>query len=248
MINWDKSAELNHCTVDELKMWFEKYPSSGKRIIVICKGCNEEREIYFNAYRELCKCCAMNQESTIEKLRNAANRQWYVPGTRDAHSKIMIEWNKNHPEAGEAHSKMMIEYCNDPEVLDAMSERAIQWHVDHPECAEEHSNRMKEYNKDPEYRKRASEVRIQYIKEHPEFSMRMSEIMIQYYICHPEFGEKMRGGNDIIDHHIIYDHSDPTKNTISMTRSIHMKLHWLFRKHGIEISHINESVSKWRYV
>ena len=51
--------------------------------------------------------------------------------------------------------------------------------------------------------------------------------------------DKMKGGNDIVGHHMIYDHSDLTKNIMPMTRSMHARLHHLFRKHGIEIPHIN---------
>ena len=54
--------------------------------------------------------------------------------------------------------------------------------------------------------------------------------------------DAMRGGNDICDHHTLYDHSDLSKNIIKMTRSMHMRLHNLFRKHGIEIPHININV------
>lgn len=51
--------------------------------------------------------------------------------------------------------------------------------------------------------------------------------------------ERQRGGNDIVRHHYIYDHSDLTKNIIRMTRSMHTSLHNLFRKYGIEVPHIN---------
>ena len=49
----------------------------------------------------------------------------------------------------------------------------------------------------------------------------------------------MRGGYDIVDHHMIYDHSDLSKHTIPMTRSMHQRLHKLFQKHGIRIPNIN---------
>lgn len=51
--------------------------------------------------------------------------------------------------------------------------------------------------------------------------------------------DEMRGGYDIVDHHMIYDHADLSRNIMEMTRSMHMKLHQLFRKHGIVIPHIN---------
>ena len=48
-----------------------------------------------------------------------------------------------------------------------------------------------------------------------------------------------RGGNDIVNHHWLYDHSDLSKNTIKMTRSHHTWLHNLFRKLGYIVPHIN---------
>jgi hypothetical protein len=69
---------------------------------------------------------------------------------------------------------------------------------------------------------------------------------IEYWSC-PEGREsykaafdKMRGGSDIVNHHLIYDHSDLSKHVMPMARSMHQKLHRLFQKHGIEIPHINE--------
>ena len=53
--------------------------------------------------------------------------------------------------------------------------------------------------------------------------------------------ETMRGGNDICNHHYIYDHSDLSKNTIEMTRSDHTRLHNNMRKSGIKVPHINEN-------
>lgn len=54
----------------------------------------------------------------------------------------------------------------------------------------------------------------------------------------------IRGGNDMVKHHMIYDHGNLTKNIMTMTRSMHARLHQLFRKHGIEIPHINTTVAK----
>ena len=49
-----------------------------------------------------------------------------------------------------------------------------------------------------------------------------------------------RGGQDIVYHHYIYDHSDLTKYTMKMTRSAHTKLHNMMHKTGIEVPHINK--------
>ena len=56
---------------------------------------------------------------------------------------------------------------------------------------------------------------------------------------HKKSVEKMVGGNDIVGHHMIYDHSDLTRNIMYMTRSMHARLHRLFQKQGIDIPHIN---------
>ena len=58
MIDWEKSAELNDMSVDALKLWFDKYPQSNKKVIRICNSCGEERKIYFYAYCDLCLECA----------------------------------------------------------------------------------------------------------------------------------------------------------------------------------------------
>ena len=51
----------------------------------------------------------------------------------------------------------------------------------------------------------------------------------------------MCGGNDLVDHHYIYDHSDLSLNTVQMTRSDHQKLHLLLKRLGYIIPHINLS-------
>ena len=40
-------------------------------------------------------------------------------------------------------------------------------------------------------------------------------------------------------HHYIYDHNDLSKYRIEMTQHSHSKLHWMLRKAGIKIPHIN---------
>lgn len=214
MINWDKSATLNEMGIEELKQWVEKYPSSAKRVITVCDSCNEEREIYFNAYRGLCKRCAMNKESTVKTLRAAAIHQWNIPDARDRQSETMLQYNKEHPEKGEAHSRFMIKHCEDPKVLDAMSERAIQYHIDHPEVAKDHGEKMKK-------------------SEAAKYEQ-----------------DRQRGGNDIIQHHYLYDDSDLSKNTMLMTRSEHGKMHRRMQLDGYEVPHINSDADDnglWGY-
>lgn len=52
----------------------------------------------------------------------------------------------------------------------------------------------------------------------------------------------IRGGNDIVEHHYIYDHANPENHTVSITRSEHASHHaWMIRS-GIEVPHINTGV------
>jgi len=62
-INWEKSAELNEMPEEKLRQWFEKYPKSAKRIVVICGGCGEEREVRYDARTSLCHSCAQSGEN-----------------------------------------------------------------------------------------------------------------------------------------------------------------------------------------
>ena len=58
MIDYQKSAEMNGMSVDELKAWFDKYPHSGKRIIAICNVCKEVRNLEMYQYCDLCNKCS----------------------------------------------------------------------------------------------------------------------------------------------------------------------------------------------
>ena len=56
--------------------------------------------------------------------------------------------------------------------------------------------------------------------------------------------DRMRGGNDLVDHHYIYDHSDLSKYTMKVTRSKHAQIHAWTRKAGIVVPHINEDADE----
>ena len=51
--------------------------------------------------------------------------------------------------------------------------------------------------------------------------------------------DTMRGGEDIIEHHSIYDHNDLSKYTMKMTRSQHAALHNQMRGLNVRVPHIN---------
>lgn len=51
--------------------------------------------------------------------------------------------------------------------------------------------------------------------------------------------DRMRGGQDMIWHHYIYDHANPKKYTMEVTRSKHGKIHVWMKRAGIVVPHIN---------
>lgn len=60
---------------------------------------------------------------------------------------------------------------------------------------------------------------------------------------HPEIwddrNEAMRGGNDIVKHHFIYDHNHPENHTVEITRAKHISHHAWMKRVGLEVPHIN---------
>lgn len=176
-----------------------------------------------------------------------------------------IQWNKDHPECAKDHSDRMKKYNEDPEYRKRarevrieylennpdfsmrMSEIMLQWNKDHPEAGEAHSEWMLQYFIDnPEIGKDHSEWMIQYFKDNPELSEINSDKMKNSPACHATSQAKV-GGHDICDHHMIYDHNDPKKYIIRITRSIHTKIHWMLRRLNIEVSHINV-IEENRYI
>lgn len=72
----------------------------------------------------------------------------------------------------------------------------------------------------------------------PEFNSAMSDTIKNSEAAKAN-ANRMRGGDDIVEHHYIYDHSDLSKYTMKMPRSEHSKLHSLMRTSGIKVPHIN---------
>ena len=60
-----------------------------------------------------------------------------------------------------------------------------------------------------------------------------------YPDTHKDGIEKQRGGQDLVKHHYIYDHSDLTKYTMLVTRKQHNTIHRCLRASGNVVPHIN---------
>lgn len=175
MIDWEKTADLNMCAIDELKAWFEIHPQSHKNVVAICDGCGKIRKLGFDYYAPMCHLCSKRTPEAREAARLKSLEQWSNPDMRKDMAKIkndfytnnpnfgenqrhiMIEWNKDHPEAGEKHSVFMKERCNDPDVITTMSKIAIQYYKNTPAAGNKHSMKMKQlYTNNPEMKERIS--------------------------------------------------------------------------------------------
>lgn len=94
-INWEKSAELNNCTIDELKARFERFPKSSKKIVAVCNGDNgcPDRILPYYAYSNLCHTCANNKmydDPSFSQRRGKAIKKAYQddPTLRERQSNI----------------------------------------------------------------------------------------------------------------------------------------------------------------
>ena len=184
MIDYIKSAELNNCSVDELKIRFEKFPKSNKRIIAICNNCKLEREIIFNDYTDFCHPCAMKSSKIRKSARLKTIEQFSDPDMRDAaRSRSINQWSD--PKSRLIASKSAIKRWSNQDYRDEQSVRITN--------------------------SEAAKIAT----------------------------ENQRGGNDIVEHHYIYDESDRSKYTMPISRSLHSALHRTMEKFGIEVPHIN---------
>ena len=115
MINWNKSAELNNTTIDEIKAYCDKYPKCSKKIIVNCNNCGKEREIKKSKYRDLCKSCGCknrlarsgndapnygkhHSDETRKKIGNSQINKIVSEETREKHRILML--GENNPMFG----------------------------------------------------------------------------------------------------------------------------------------------------
>lgn len=249
MIDWNKSAELNGMNVDDLKVYFDKYSQSNRKIISICDNCGMERNGAFQSYHNLCLKCSKNTDEA--RLANTLRQ---------------IQYNKDHPEKGDNHSRKMTEYWSDqvnrdaqstrklqyfidnPEALEAMSETTLQFFVDHPEAREVARLKAIEQWSDPEAREDARLRMTEWFSD-PKARESMSKIITNSDAAKAN-ATNMKGGQDIIQHHYLYDDADLSKYTMPMTRSEHTAMHNGMRKDGYEVKHINSATDDnglWGY-
>lgn len=70
MIDWKKTAELNTMNIKDCKLYFNKYPMSGKKIVAICDNCNKIRYLTLRDYSDLCRLCSLQSRRSKEPKCN----------------------------------------------------------------------------------------------------------------------------------------------------------------------------------
>ena len=189
MIEWKKTAELNGMTVEECKVYFDKYPNSAKKVVRICDGfdCSREDIVIKKRADKLCNSCAHkgNKHTSETKKKMSESHKGHTT-TIETKEKIR-ESNKQH-------------YIDNPEKLLEISKRTIKWHEDHPEFTEDLSIRqsgdgnvskrddvnkkMKESSKkrweDPKEHEKDSIALKKWYKDHPEAGAEHSKFLIDW--------------------------------------------------------------------
>lgn len=112
-----------------------------------------------------------------------------------------------------------------------------------PECNAINSKSKKGIPHSPEHNAAISTATLG-IPKSPEHCAAISEGVKNSDAAKAE-SDRQRGGNDLVTHHYIYDHANPEKYTMKVTRSKHGQIHAWMRKAGIKVPHINEDAGEW---
>lgn len=181
---------------------------SARKVVAVCDGCGEVRDVEYKGYRDVCNACAMKKrfvdDLTIGSRQGASLRQRHI----------------DDPTLSQTLSDAANRRWADPEARIAESARMVQYYIDHPEAVEKARDVAIEQWADPTAREIQSET------------LKASDLM------HIE-SDRQRGGDDIVEHHFIYDHQNPSNHTVQITRSEHTAHHHWMNRAGLEVPHIN---------
>ena len=212
-IDYEKSAKLNGCTVEELKVWFERYPKSNKKIVAICDNpdCegNKIRIIRKRQYYPLCKSCAMKkyyddpkarEKNSIAQLKRYEDLEEHEKTSvallkyyenPEAHEKVSIGNKKRYkdPKEHEKTSITQLKRFEDPKEHEKLSIAQLKRFEDPKEREKLSIVQLKRFE-DPKEREKQ---RIGLLKrfEDSEAHERISVALLKYYED-PEAHEKAR--------------------------------------------------------
>lgn len=188
MIDWEKSAALNVCNVEQLKERFVRFPKSAKKVVRCCDECGNEEHIYFYAVRDLCNKCSKSTIEFREKAKIRGIKQFDTQSSRDDHSILLKHYYNDHPETIEAHRLRGVERCSDQTFITEMSKRSIkQWASQ--EARDAQSVLMIQYLSNDKIRKRMSDHGTKRFSDSNE-RKKASKRTKQWFKNHPESGER----------------------------------------------------------
>ena len=261
MIDYEKSAELNGMEVDNLKVYFEKYPQSNKIIITICDNCGKKRNVKFQDYHDLCGSCSSIITQLPPKPKFVFEFDRFIHDTgidriitieKMGYDPLMLSYGSGRKvwaicnSCGDGRWVKFQGYhdlCNDcskntPEYRRIQSETSTE-QFSTKEARDVTSEAIKQFHIDnPNAGAENSARQIQWHKDHPEAAEGQS-IKLKNSDAFKAFVKKITGGHDIINHHWLYDDADLSKYTMPMTRSEHTRMHNYMREDGYEVPHIN---------
>ena len=118
-INWEKTAKYHNKSINELKVYFEKYPQSNKKVFVICDECKKEWKVYYQKYKDhgLCASCIKKGENSPIYKNSVGNE--YLIGDPKNNKKIVVLEEIGQDKYGQKIVLVKCPYCeNKFEVLE----------------------------------------------------------------------------------------------------------------------------------
>lgn len=109
MIDFKQTCEIHGMTPYEIEKWFEMYPKSNKKAVMVCDVCGEERIRNYTSYKPLCRSCGKKE-------------YWSDPDVRARYAQTM-RVHYDDPEYRAIQSRKKIEYWADTGNRLAQSDR-----------------------------------------------------------------------------------------------------------------------------
>ena len=76
MINYEKSAEMNNMTIEELKVRFKEFPSSNKKVWRVCDSCGNGASVAYNQCSNLCNECSHKSKKFRKRMSDVTTKSW----------------------------------------------------------------------------------------------------------------------------------------------------------------------------
>lgn len=118
-----------------------------------------------------------------QKQSENTKKQFETQEAREKHSEMLIQFNKDNPDAGKEHSERMKIY-----------------HEEHPEIGQKHSERMMQLLTTEDAREKCVAPLKQFHLDNPDARKEQGERRTQHFVDNPDAGKKL--GESIAKHYI----------------------------------------------